>query len=475
LEGLEISEILKSEIENQFTIGAEFYKKDFVEKIHKMLTSGFKIFNLKELSKIITDGDHGAPNYQSSGVLYLLSESIKEGFIDTSICRYITTKLHKDLKRSALKSNDVVVTKTGIYFGKSAVIPEDFPEANTSAHVGKITPRKELINSYYLSSFINSKYGYFQLRRRGIKATRPEIKLVEFDDIKICVPTNKFQNKIENVVKTANNRLNFSCGVYNQAENLLLETLGLENFEPSKEPVNIKNLKESFLISGRLDAEYYQKKYDVIEKRIKKFGKFEKIKDIRTVNYRGLQPVYVADGELDVINSKHILDTTLDYGNFEKTNHENWKLQERARVFKGDILTYTTGANIGRTQVYLLDKKALASNHVNILRLKKSFNSSYIAFAMNSLIGRLQTEKFSAGSAQAELYPKDIDEFIIPLIDETDQLEIRNLIEKSFNLKEQSEQLLELAKTAVEKAIEENEDAAMEFINLELEKLSITG
>ena len=83
---------------------------------------------------------------------------------------------------------------------------------------------------------------------------------------------------------------------------------------------------------------------------------------------------------------------------------------------------------------------------------------------MNNLIGRLQTEKFSAGSAQAELYPKDIDNFIIPIIEEKIQQQISVKIEESFRLKKQSEQLLELAKTAVEKAIEEGEGKAMRFI-----------
>ena len=295
--------------------------------------------------------------------------------------------------------------------------------------------------------------------------------LSQIEQFEIPLFKNEFYIQIQRIVEISEASHENSIKYYNNAENLLLKILGLQNFKPSKKPVNIKNFKESFQVSSRLDAEYYQRKYDDIENRIRQFGKFEKIKNIRTANYRGLQPVYIDNGELDVINSRHILETTLDYDSFEKTHKENWDLQKRARVFKGDILTYTTGAKIGRTQVYLPDKKALASNHVNILRLKNGINSSYVAFAMNSFVGRLQTEKFCAGSAQVELYPKDIDEFIIPLIDEADQLKIQNLIEESFRLKKQSEHLLELAKIAVEKAIEEDEETAMEFINLEVEKI----
>src|SRR5690606_21778008 len=134
--------------------------------------------------------------------------------------------------------------------------------------------------------------------------------------------------------------------------------------------------------------------------------------------------------------SKNILEKSLDYKNFEKTDISYWDIQKKARIFKGDILTYTTGANIGRTQVYNSDKKALGSNHVNILRVKNQ-NPTYIALIMNSIVGKMQTEKLSAGSAQAELYPKDIDQFIVPILDLDMQSEIVNFVNQSFNLKKQ--------------------------------------
>ena len=236
----------------------------------------------------------------------------------------------------------------------------------------------------------------------------------------------------------------------------------------SKQKVNVKSFKESFGTTGRLDAEYYQLKYDELASLIKS-QKFVKIKDIRSDNFRGLQPIYFENGNLDVINSKHILEQTLDYKNFEKTSSEYWDIQQKARVYKGDILTYTTGANIGRTQIYLSEKRAIASNHVNIIRLKEE-NPYYIGFVLNSVVGRMQTEKFSAGSAQAELYPKDLDEFILPIIDTKIQQRIIELVSESFRLKSESERLLALAKEAVELAIEADETAAMRFIDRQTTK-----
>ncbi|MCI5123576.1 MAG: restriction endonuclease subunit S, partial [Candidatus Electrothrix sp. AR5] len=204
---------------------------------------------------------------------------------------------------------------------------------------------------------------------------------------------------------------------YNYCLTLLISELGLNDWQPKHRLSFVKNYSETEQ-AKRLDAEHFQPKYDELIEAITTNSFYSKsISEIQTHNARGLQPKYAVDGELDVITSKHILEHDLNYNGFEKTYESNWKKQKKARVQKGDILTYTTGANIGRTACYSISKPALASNHVNILRIKNE-DPEYVAFVMNSLIGRLQTERLSAGSAQAELYPRDIEKFLIPFTEE---------------------------------------------------------
>ena len=118
--------------------------------------------------------------------------------------------------------------------------------------------------------------------------------------------------------------------------------------------------------------------------------------------------------------------------------------------------------------MYNLDMPALASNHVNILRVNYKY-PQYIAFVINSLIGRLQTERLSTGSAQQELYPKDIDNFIIPLVREDIQIQIEKNINEFSYLQKQSKKLLKYAVKIVEIAIEKDEKVAVSYFeNLSL-------
>lgn len=139
--GLAISIIPCSELENLQTIGSEYYLPDYVAKQQRIRSCGAPVETLGGISKLITDGDHGVADYADEGVKFVLSANVKEGWIDTRDMRFISERHHRTLSRSSLKAGDVLVTKTGVYFGNSAVVPQGFGEANTIAHVGIVRLR----------------------------------------------------------------------------------------------------------------------------------------------------------------------------------------------------------------------------------------------------------------------------------------------------------------------------------------------
>jgi hypothetical protein len=73
-------------------------------------------------------------------------------------------------------------------------------------------------------------------------------------------------------------------------------------------------------------------------------------------------------------------------------------------------------------------------------------------------------ERKTKGRMSRELYLSIIEQVEIPVVDKDVQHQISLLIQESFRLKKESEQLLDLAKRAVEVAIEEGEEKAMEMI-----------
>ena len=468
LEKLEISILMfsKLHLENStLRFDSEYLQKTYIQNIEAIKNNLNGYSKLKEHIKYLSGGATplGAEYYEE-GVVFLRVQNIMKNYFNLNDVVYISDNQNKEIKRSILKERDVLLTITGVSYGKSAVVSKDLENANINQHSVKITLENSL-NPYFLATFLNSDIGKLQSDKNIIGVTRPALDYEAIKNFVIPNISKDFQIEIESLIQNSHLKLEQSKSTYNQAKALLLNALGIYGFSPNTKNHTKKSFKDSFLATGRLDAEYYQLKYEEIENKCFKNAEYTKrIKDFRVNNGRGLQPDYMEDGELIVINSRHILERELDYKNFERTTIDSWDSKAKARIYRNDILTYTTGANIGRTQVYLSDEKALASNHVNILRIENE-NPIYVAFVLNSKIGRLQTEQLSAGSAQQELYPKDIDNFYVPFVNTETQNQIATRIQQSFTLKSQSENLLATAKRAVEIAIETNEQTALDYIN----------
>ena len=428
LEGREISEALFSEtIKNKdFRIDSQYYTQvPFKNPILKYKKIGEVIHSSQYgISIEMNEDGHGYPIYRMNELHNMLC--------DLEVNKYANIT-HDEYQRFALKNRDVLFNRTNSFewVGRTGVYYQnDDVERTFASYLVRFNPIESDILPEYLCAFLNSKEGVRDIKRRARQSiNQTNVNPEEVKEIEIPVLDMDFQLQ-------------------------LLEELGLKGWQPNNAPVNIKQLKESFLKSGRLDAEHYQVKYDELEKRIQSVPN-KTIAEIQQFNARGVQPDYIEEGCVPVVNSKHILENGLDYENFERTSESFLSSHERAQIGYGDILIYTTGANIGRTQAYMQKDYALASNHVNILRVR-DVNPIYLALVLNSLIGRMQTEKLCTGSAQAELYPSDIEKFIIPILDASIQESISAKIQEGFALKAESKRFLDEAKMMVEREIEQS-------------------
>lgn len=459
MEGLEAVELNSNEIFNSDNFGridSEYYQKNFLNKERKLKTFDFK--RIAEIASV-TDGEHGSPDLDDqSGIIYLSGNNIKENVIDFENVRYCSLKLHQKNLRSALTEGSVLMSIVGTV-GKASIVHKKIL-ANTDRNVATIKNISNQINPYWLSVFLNSKFGTFQTQRFSTGNVQPLLNLLQVKSIVIPIFSELFQKKIESLIKNTHADLDQSKLYFSSAETLLLETLGLSNFEPSAEPVNVKGFKESFLSTGRLDAEYYQKKFDELDVIIKATNNWNTLENILTYNSRGKQPNYVENG-YPVINSKHVRANKIIVDDLRQATKED----NTVLIVKGDVLINGTGVGtIGRAATYLHDEPAIPDNHVTILRTNK-ISPLYLSVFLNSLAGQYQVEKYFKGSSgQIELYPDDINKFLIWVAPYDIQAKIEQTISEAFVLEKQSERLLETAKRAVEIAIEQDEEAAIDYI-----------
>ncbi len=146
------------------------------------------------------DGDHGmikATDYIRQGIPYIRVQNLGWGTpLNLDSVVYISEVQNSAIKNSTLRPNDILFAKTGATIGKTGIVPEDIPIANTTSHVGKIT-----VSSQYSAKFIfyvlSSYIGYHQFWEiASAKTTRPELSIEETKSLRIILPDSKKEQEV---------------------------------------------------------------------------------------------------------------------------------------------------------------------------------------------------------------------------------------------------------------------------------------
>lgn len=463
MEGLEISEVKWSYVKSQCDIvrfDSSYYCKEYL--LDENIITGQKNRSLKELNaELLSFGAYSLNNfveYKDSGIPFIRGINMKDGILDFSNVLYIDEDAHRLLWKSEVKPNTILLSMSGTIGDVAIAIPEYHYPINSNQDIAKITLTGGL-NPYYLYAFLRSKYGQNFLKREARGSVQQHVFLSQLECIKVPLLNERFQQIIEQIVKSAHTNLFKSKSLYSEAEEIILSELGLKDWQPNNVPVNIKQLKESFEISGRLDAEYYQGKYDEIESIIKNFN-YNTLDSLCVLVNHGMQPPYIENGKMRVFSQKWIKDKEIDYSFIEDINEPRTSMEFANSnsdyiCRRNDIVHYSVGANIGYCHTYLSDVPMMPGSFITLIRANKDkINPIYLGVVLNSIIGRIQSEKRKSGTAQPYVYPKDIKEFLIPILPRPIQETISAKIQESFALKAESKRLLEEAKLMVEREIE---------------------
>jgi type I restriction enzyme, S subunit len=160
---------------------------------------GWEVKKLKDICVKITDGTHFSPPNQVSGVPYITAKHLKKDVVDF-YCNptYISQKDHEDIfARCTPVKGDVLYIKDGATTGISAVNEYDF-EFSMLSSLALIKPNTTLLNSYYLSCFLNNDIVKKELIRSYMAgAAIKRFTLDKINKFDIILPPIELQNAFE--------------------------------------------------------------------------------------------------------------------------------------------------------------------------------------------------------------------------------------------------------------------------------------
>lgn len=472
MDGLECTEINKSFIlsdNEEFRMDSEYYEKQYLS-IYNTLKNGelfSKIFSMHDVSSngsfkyvqnILKDG------FEKT-VPYIRSGNVGFTFLNLQDLTTISKEAHQKLPLSQTKLHDIMMARKG-KIGGATIITENEVNYNCNENVIKLSVNDpESWNPFYVTSFLNSKFGMKQLERVSTGNVQPWVSIYQIRKMRIPKLSKKFQLRIENMIRFSHEKKMDSVNYYNEANELLLTKLKLNNFKPSTESISIKLLSESFIENGRLDSEYYQPKFDDLFNSIKTFS-CKKLKDLVIIK-KSIEPgsqFYCDDG----IPFVRIADMNKFGISKPKIKISSDAVKDISSLYlrKGTILL-TKDGSVGIAYKVDSDKKYITSGailHLNIIN-ENEILPDYLTLVLNSQVVKLQSERDVSGAIIRHWKPSDIGKISIPLLDMSVQQQIADKVKHSFLLMKRSDEIICEANSFVEKAIENGETEVEDLLN----------
>lgn len=457
---------------SDFRIDADYFRPDFLNSLE--LVNSHKNLALLEISNV--NGGKRLPlgeNFSDDGIPYVRAEDIKNGFVQYENSPKISLELHKTLKRYQTKKDDVLITIVGNSIGDVGLVKFNLKKCNLTENCAKVTNLKSVIPEF-LFAFLLSKHGQIQIHREKVGTAQPKLALERIRKFRIPVFNDEFQNKSSKIVNHANSLIDQSNSLYHKSESLLLSELGLTDWQPKRRLSFVKNYSDT-QNAERIDAEYFQPKYEEIIEAIKKYkGGFDVLSCLATIK-KCVEPGSdeYQDNGIPFVRVSNLSKFEISTNN-QKYISENLYLElSEHQPRKGEILL-SKDATPG-IAYHLKDKPKKMIPSGGILRLStgKIPLREYLTLALNSVIVQKQIERDAGGSIIKHWRPDQVRNTLIPILKFNKQKEIQSLMDQSFQSRKFSKDLLEIAKRGVEIAIEQSEDAAEEWINSELEKAGV--
>lgn len=462
LEGLEVTEVLLSEVAHDNEVlrcDAEYFGKQVLDVMHRL--KSMKAAPLEKMAAI-TDGIHTSLPFVDDGEVKVLSaKHPKDNYIAAGPFETISTDFHNKNPRTALRTDDVLISTVGT-IGNAAVVTPDILPANSDRHIGIIRVKPDGPPPFYLSTFLVSRYGRIQSVRETTGNVQPNLFISKIGRLLIPRFAPALEHAIANQVASAYRLRKQAADILGRADNILLHALGLDTWTPPEALSYVRSSREAFA-AGRFDAEYFHpaKAQALVDLRalsdVCVGDLFDSIRDL-------WQPTEAAGLPVRNYDLTDALDPFLDPS--KPTTAPEEIASTKKCIAAGDLVVSRLRSYLQEIAVVLPSDDgitAVASTEFIVLRPKEGTTLTVEALLiyLRSRLPQIVFKWSQDGSNHPRFDERELLNLPVPRALITDQAVYHTAVRQMVKQRQRATRLLEAAKRAVEIAIENSEAAAL--------------
>ena len=342
------------------------------------------------------------------------------------------------LKDLQLKTNDILIARTGGTVGKSFVVKNISEVAVFASYLIRIRLiDNELID--FVKYFLDSPYYWQMISLKQSGTGQPNVNATKLSEILIPIPPLEEQKrivaKIEKLMPLVDeyaesyNRLQ---KINNEFEDKLKQSVlqyamegKLVKQDPSDEPASelikkIENEKAELVKEGKIKK---SKKLPAITDDEKPFDipdswewvRLDSLAQVlngdRGKNYPGKE-YWISEG-IPFINAGALGEKNINKSKINYISEQRYKLLRAGFIKNNDIL-YCLRGSLGKMSISRINIGAIASS-VCIIRLFDDRILNYIWVALSSEFGKYLIKEFENGTAQPNLSANNIKKYYLPI------------------------------------------------------------
>jgi type I restriction enzyme S subunit len=421
-------------------LSPDFFLKDKIDawnllcKKSKYIVSDC-FFHIKETTDLVDE----------ISVCYDLTDAIQKFLNDGK-----NLKIIKSNKKIA-KKDDFIISRLRYYLEEMAIVESDQRQQLFSTEFLVFREKAHNISTFSLFALCMTDTVQIILKRGQYGTGHPRFYNFLLENLPIPDFLFDIDMSIKTIIINALKKRTESKQLYQQAEQLLLEELGLVNYQPQHQ-LSFSTTKNDITEAQRFDSEYFQPKYfDIINKIEDYSGGFDVVKnqfkqnkalvkkDKSFYNYIEIGSVNPSNGEIvpSLLNTKDIP------ANGKRELFKNDLLISKVRPYRGAISFIDFEA-----------KNLLGSGAFTVLQEKTGYKKEVLLLFLKTVFIKELLLRYNCGTSYPVIKDEDILNLKIPLIKPKVQTKIAEKITQSYQLRSESKELLELAKLKVEREIE---------------------
>lgn len=460
LEGLDITTLTLRDVRHgndKLRIDSGYFAKLPVETQRRI--ESMEYVQLGALCATFRKGifDIKADSYVNDGIPFVRIGNLRGGLIDDADLAYITEAAHRKEHATALHFGDVVLSKTA-YPAASFVNLRECNVSQDTIAVRLSPSGRRRCSSGYLVVYLNSRFGLALMQRQFQGNVQEHLSLPDGRKIPVPLLGEGFQQRVEWFLRGADTSLHKATDSLSRAETTLTTSLGLANWQPQQPLSYIRRASQTFT-AGRLDAEYFTPRVSELLERLRASGRT--VGNVAPARRERFVPG--GAGEFRYIEIGNI-------GSDGTANVDIVDMPEapsRATQFvrAGDVLTSSVRP-IRRLSALVLSEQdgAVASSGFVVLQPRDVPAEVLLTYLRLPVICELMDLHTSAS-----LYPAisetDLLDLPLPFIPESESERIVRCVREAHVTRRRARDLLATAQRAVEIAIEQDEAAALAYLD----------